>query len=304
MAEAIYFLGIDGGGSRCRARLESADGRLLGHGLGGPANPGYGLERAMGSIREAAGAALAEAGLAPEAMRSIHAGAGIAGLHLPRHRHAVDRAPHPFRSLAVDDDLRIACLAAHGGGDGAVIIAGTGFSALSMIGGETRNIGGYGFMLGERCSGARIGFSAVNAALLACDGLGPETLLGELLRRELGGAGMQLADALAGATADKYAALAPRVFEAAQWGDVVAGHILEECAAFIGDVAAILLKEQPPRLSLVGGIGERIVPWLAADIARQLAPPKASAEVGAIRLAREQFQSTREQQLSTGEVSL
>ena len=34
----LLFLGIDGGGTKCRARLRNAEGRLLGEGTGGPSN--------------------------------------------------------------------------------------------------------------------------------------------------------------------------------------------------------------------------------------------------------------------------
>ena len=34
----MYFLGIDAGGTKCRARLVNAKGDILGHGLSGPAN--------------------------------------------------------------------------------------------------------------------------------------------------------------------------------------------------------------------------------------------------------------------------
>jgi glucosamine kinase len=34
----LLFLGIDGGGSRCRARIRQVDGTLLGEAMGGPCN--------------------------------------------------------------------------------------------------------------------------------------------------------------------------------------------------------------------------------------------------------------------------
>lgn len=281
-----YFLGIDGGGTRCRARLESAEGTLLGYGCGGPANPCYGLEAAMRSIENAAAAALADAGLPHQMMGQLRAGAGIGGLHLPCYSEAMRAAPHPFAELVLSDDLHIACLGAHGGEDGAVVIAGTGFSALSVVDGVAQPVGGHGFMMGEACSGVHIGFAAVNAVLLAYDRLGEQTLLTELLANDLGGEGLMLANSLAGASANKYGALAPHVFAAAQRGDAVATRILREAAAFIGKVVDILLQNDPPRLSLVGGIGERIVPWLDQNVAERLAPARAPAEVGAIHLAR------------------
>ena len=41
------FLGIDGGGTRCRARLCDDAGRTLGEGTAGAANVRLGLERAF-----------------------------------------------------------------------------------------------------------------------------------------------------------------------------------------------------------------------------------------------------------------
>ncbi|MDE1150555.1 MAG: BadF/BadG/BcrA/BcrD ATPase family protein [Azospirillaceae bacterium] len=75
----LYFLGIDGGGTKCRARLRDARGALLGEGLGGPANIRLGLDLAWGSILDAADGALAQAGLDRDALDQTHAGLGLAG---------------------------------------------------------------------------------------------------------------------------------------------------------------------------------------------------------------------------------
>ncbi|MEI9418371.1 BadF/BadG/BcrA/BcrD ATPase family protein, partial [Mesorhizobium sp. Cs1321R2N1] len=63
--DADYFLGVDGGGTGCRARLEDAQGMVLGQGLSGPATTRLGIEAAWGSIAKAYGAAIDEAGFAP-----------------------------------------------------------------------------------------------------------------------------------------------------------------------------------------------------------------------------------------------
>ena len=47
------FLGIDGGGSKCRAILVDQDYAVLGEGISGPGNPLRGMEIATGSIMEA-----------------------------------------------------------------------------------------------------------------------------------------------------------------------------------------------------------------------------------------------------------
>ena len=44
------FLGIDGGGSKCKAIVMSGDNKILGTGIAGPANPLHGYEQAINSI--------------------------------------------------------------------------------------------------------------------------------------------------------------------------------------------------------------------------------------------------------------
>ena len=51
---ADLFLGVDGGGTRCRARLADAAGHILGEGTAGPANIRLGIEAAFASVIDAA----------------------------------------------------------------------------------------------------------------------------------------------------------------------------------------------------------------------------------------------------------
>ena len=59
--DAAYFLGIDGGGTGCRARIEDAEGTVLGQGLSGPATTRLGIAEAWASIARAFDAAIEEA---------------------------------------------------------------------------------------------------------------------------------------------------------------------------------------------------------------------------------------------------
>lgn len=54
MASNALFLGVDGGGTRCRARLADAGGTRLGEGEAGPGNVRLGVPQASASVREAA----------------------------------------------------------------------------------------------------------------------------------------------------------------------------------------------------------------------------------------------------------
>ncbi|WP_346992949.1 BadF/BadG/BcrA/BcrD ATPase family protein [Alteromonas gracilis] len=53
MSSDLFFIGIDGGGTKCRARLEDSNGKLLGEGISGPANIMRNSELAKTSILEA-----------------------------------------------------------------------------------------------------------------------------------------------------------------------------------------------------------------------------------------------------------
>ncbi|MET0529639.1 MAG: BadF/BadG/BcrA/BcrD ATPase family protein, partial [Microvirga sp.] len=62
MSEPL-FLGIDGGGTKCRARLRDAKGNLLGEGTGGPSNIRLDPDVVWASILTACRETLAQAGL-------------------------------------------------------------------------------------------------------------------------------------------------------------------------------------------------------------------------------------------------
>ncbi|MBO0766341.1 MAG: N-acetylglucosamine kinase, partial [Hyphomicrobiaceae bacterium] len=125
MGKPLLFLGVDGGGSGCRARLADASGAILGEGLAGPANIRIGLDESLRSVLDAAGQCLAQAGAAWDA--PIVACLALAGASEPREAQAARAAcAGRFHRLRVTTDAEAACIGAHGGEDGGVIIVGTG----------------------------------------------------------------------------------------------------------------------------------------------------------------------------------
>jgi glucosamine kinase len=288
------FMGVDGGGTKCRVRIESSSGDLLGVGLGGTANPSQGLTTVANSIVSATQMALNEADLAPNVMKNIVVGAGLAGLHLPQYHQLMMSWKHPFKTLFLTDDLQTALLGAHQGNEGAVVIAGTGFSAMSLVKGEKTAIGGYGFLMADYCSGSWIGHQAVQAVLLDIDNLAPKTLLTSMLEDKFNGRGCQLVNQFVGATPKKYGSIAPLVFLAAEKQDLVANQIINQSRQFISRVIELLAKTNPARISLVGGIAQRIQPSLSDDILNKLSQPLQSPEQGAIHFAKAQYQAVNE----------
>ena len=142
MAQAL-FIGVDGGGTNCRARIRDEAGELLGEGSGGPANARLG-ERAFAAVLSACRAAAEAAGLGEGDLARAHAGLGLAGVAQPVDRDFILAQPHPFASLVLDTDAYVAWLGAFEGADGAILILGTGSCGLAVVGGKRFNVSGWG----------------------------------------------------------------------------------------------------------------------------------------------------------------
>lgn len=285
------FLGIDGGGSKCRVVLMSADNQLLGEGLGGPANPLRGMKVATDSILTATQQALTAAGMTFNDMSQLIVGAGLAGVNMPQYFQLFSEWKHPFAEFHLTSDLHIACIGAHNGADGAVIIAGTGSCGLADVKGQVLDIGGHGFPYGDNGSGAWFGMQLVHHVLLNKDQLAPATLMTELLSEATGvSATLEIVSHFMHATPTIYARYAPLVFAAAEQGDAVALSIIQQGAAFIDQIALKLFELQPPRFSMIGGLAYKLVPYLKAQVQQQLTPALAAPEMGAVWYARQQHQ--------------
>lgn len=283
-----FFIGIDGGGTKCCACVCTADGEVLGAGIGGPSNPFHNEAQAKASIIEAVEIALTNAGLPISAKANLIAGVGLAGVNVPAIYETMNAWQHPFKKMYLTTDLRIACLGAHNQDEGAVIVSGTGSCGYSLVNGKTTMIGGHGFPFGDKGSGAWLGLEALKAVLLAHDNLGSHTFLSELISKHLHAEGIMIVEKMGAAKSNDYAQLARFVFEAAKSNDEVAVNILHEGAAYINAVAEKLWETQPGRMSFIGGLSESLMPWLASSVVANLSNPINQPEFGAVYFARQQ----------------
>lgn len=283
------FVGIDGGGTKCKAIIYQND-VILGTGVAGPANPFHGYEQAIDSILTATNKALADAELSPHLIGTLTAGMGLAGVNLPQLFDKVSRWQHPFKQMFLTTDLHIACIGAHKGQDGAVIITGTGSCGYSSSNDNPLVVGAHGFPHGDKGSGAWFGFTAVEKVLLAMDGLAEKTLLEHLVPEVLGCRNdLELVEKINGQKSRFFAQLAGLVFDAANAGDNVAKSIIKDGADYISDLARKLLQTQPRRLSMIGGLAPLLSPYLDEEVQDALATPLAPPEVGAIYFAKSQM---------------
>ena len=249
----------------------------------------------MQAVRTASIAAAIDAGLRPAALARTSAGVGLAGIDRKGAREALLGLPHPFRNVVYATDAKIACLGAHSGRDGGIVVLGTGSIGFARVKGRELRIGGYGFPISDEGSGAELGLQAVRSALRAHDGRAePTPFLLEVMGR-LGPDASTVVAWAEQATATDYAGLAPLALGHAEAGDRVAGEIVAEAAGHADVLIRALVEFGAPRISLLGGLASRLVPWLSPDLMDLVSPPESNAVAGALRLAR------REQPAGTAE---
>lgn len=273
------YLGLDGGGSGCRARAMNASGQVIGQGLGGPANLMTDLDGALLAIN----AAVADA-LGPHDTSTVSACLGLAGAITPDRMSEVSRRLS-FANCTIVTDWFIAAKGALGEADGIVASIGTGSVFVEQRAGKLRAVGGRGLVLGDEGSGAWIGRSLLSAALHSVDGLRPQSpLLQTMIDRFQGAEGIIAFAALA-RPAD-FAALAPRVTNS---DDAAARAIMDSASRHVLDAIAALQQPDTLPVVCVGGLAHVFEPVIAT--AWPVVPAMGTPLDGALGIARASGQS-------------
>jgi glucosamine kinase len=241
----------------------------------------------MAALTAASLAAAADAGLGPAALAEMHAGVGLAGINRIGLLDQLEARPHPFRSARFVDDATIACIGAHGGRDGGIVIVGTGSVGFAVVEGREIRVGGYGIPISDDGSGADLGLHAIRMALRAHDGRAAATGFTREVMTRFADDPLEVIAWKDRATATDYAAFAPLVIRHADAGDPVAQLIVRGAAEEIDALVRRLLDAGASRVALLGGLALPIEPRLAPDLRRRLVPVEGDAVAGALHLARQ-----------------
>jgi glucosamine kinase len=283
VSRSPLYLGIDGGGTACKARLTDADGRLIGNGLAGPANlttDGEGAARAIVAAARAAGLGDGD---------RVYAVFGLAGANARPAAERLAAHPFPFVDWLVTTDADTALRGAHAGAPGAILILGTGSQGYGRrADGSTYRVGGWGFALSDGASGAVVGHRAARWALAAGEGLAPSSpFTAALMARFDDDPAVMLAWAVKAVPRD-WASLTPLVFDYAAAGDAVAGELRRQA---VGEVEALIERLAglgAERLALTGGLATSYRPHIGHGEGR-LAEPVGDALDGALAMARQRW---------------
>lgn len=281
----VFYLGVDAGGTASKARLVDANGRRLGAGRAGPANTRIGLDALHRTLLDVCVQALEDGGIAESDYGSVRVGLGIAGINRMGMKQQIQALDFPFANVQLTSDAAIANLGAHTGGDGAILILGTGSVALIKRGEDSFSIGGYGFPISDEGSGAALGLSAIRHALRALDGRTRPTQLSQAVTKQFDHAIPNVIAWMDDAAPGDYAAFAPLVMEHAEIGDEIALSIVRDAAQHVERFIETIFAKGASRCVLMGGLAPRIKPWLRARIVEQLSEPLGDALDGALILA-------------------
>lgn len=286
------FIGVDGGGSQTKVRIEDSMGTVLGETVGGPANIRLSAATAWQSILMATQKILSQydINLSDQKYR-FHLGLGLAGCESQIARKEFLARPHAFTTLCLQSDAHIACLAAHAGKDGAIIIIGTGSVGYQIYQGKIIKVGGWGFPHSDEGSGAWMGMEAVRLTFQWLDKRIVESALLRDIFQYFQADVVRFADWANHASSTEFAKLAPFVIQHAEQKDRCAIHLLQQAAHQIDIIANSLAQQSKPvPCCLLGGIATVIQPWLSSSLKARLAVAKFDPPQGAIHMLRDTVQ--------------
>lgn len=273
------LIGVDGGGSSCRAAI-TVGGRRYEAKRGG-ANVSTDFDAAIATIRDALDAVRTDCGLGAEQFHAGQAHLGLAGVMNDAVAARV-AAALPFAHIAVTDDRPTALAGALGDADGAVAAIGTGSFLARQTGGQAHLAGGYGFAIGDQASGAWLGRALFERVMLCIDGFAPWTDLGRALLAEHGADPSALVAFSVAARPRDFAGFAPRI---AASDDPLAVSLMSEGAAYIHTGLTAMGWRDGQALCLMGGLGPSYRAHLPQAMQDAVATPKGSALDGAMTLA-------------------
>lgn len=284
-----FFVGVDGGATKCHVRVEDEKGQLIGQAVSGPANIRISTQDSWNAIYAGLNPILKQHGISLKD-HSVHAGMGLAGLEMEDAHQAFIHSAHDFRTLIVASDAYTACLGAHGGQDGSVIIVGTGVVGFQIEQKNTTKVSGFGFPHDDRGGGAWLGLQAVQETLQWLDGRKPSSLLAKSIYAHFQENMNDLVKWANQANSTLFATLAPIVIQQSEAKDPVAMDLMRKAAKAITDVSDALIARQTHSQDLacvlLGGIAPFLLPYLPKEFQARLRERLGTPESGAILMAR------------------
>lgn len=275
---------VDGGASRCRMALFSAQGDMLARVIvDNHASLSMGVDAAWRHIQQGLAGLRTEMGYAPSWLPSVLS-MGLAGSLRELERcEFLSLIPSSIDARLCTDGL--AQLYGASAGDPAVCLAvGTGSVVHWLAEDKTNSMaGGWGFPVGDQGSGAWLGLRAMQHLINCYDQGAKGGALCASIRQRTGTSVSQIQAWTTQARSNVLAKLAPLVFEAAESGDMAAQEILLEAAEHCMQLIDYAPSSLP--VFVVGGVGAQLRPMLSRRLGERLQVSRGDAIHGLWHLA-------------------
>lgn len=295
----MYYLGIDGGGTKTAFVLTDEKNNIIREWTGAPSNPvDVGVETAVTVIGE--GIKILLDGI-PHDTVSVYA--GIAGCMTGDNKDRIRAYLNTLGAACADcgSDVQNVVVAGLGTSDGICTIMGTGSATFLQKSRQLLRFGGYGHLLDEGGSGYALGRDAIRVSLASEEVGGASALLRDLVLEHLQKPSVlsALPDFYSGGK-PYIASFAPLVFAAHARGDAMATRILRDNMAFVArdlkKACLALNSEHPVRTVLAGGLATRadvLIPMLQEQLddanMYDITVLTVPAVMGAVALAKERY---------------
>lgn len=260
----MYFLGVDGGGTKTCFTLINKEGNVISRVIKGPSHPTQiGFDNLEKLLREGLEEIITNNKISASDIERVTL--GLAGYGIVKEiaegiAKIVDRVFNEIKYELVSD-VRVAIAGALAGEDGINIVAGTGSIALALKNNEIIRCGGWGYTVGDEASAYWIGKKTIALFSKESDGRVEKGALYELVRKNLG---LNKDAEIISYVNDKIkgdrseiAKLAKICSDAAILGDEEAMAIFNEAAVEITEMIKVLLRNfgnEQVKVSYTGGV--------------------------------------------------
>ena len=269
--EAIYYLGIDGGGTKTEFALSDPEGKIVCRLFMDGCNPNtVGIERTKCIIEDGVTQVCKDVPLS-----SVAVYAGIAGCASESYADEIKSMLEKmsFAACDVGSDNNNIVAAGLGENEGITMILGTGICSYVVKKEETKRIAGWGYLFDNGGSSFHIGRDAINAYFSAYDGTGEETTLVQRIKETFSYSNSEFLKYLYSGGNKLVSSYAMCVFEEAEKGDKVSITILKKHIAEIAKLIRASLshfsdyKESVP-IILGGGLTNQalLLPYLLDEL--------------------------------------
>ncbi len=269
--ESVYYLGIDGGGTKTEFALSDSDGKIVSRLFMDGCNPNtVGIEQTKCIIEQGVTQVSKDIPLS-----SVVAYAGIAGCASESYASEVKGVLEKLSLAAYDvgSDNNNLVAAGLGEGEGITMILGTGICSYVVKKEETKRIAGWGYLFDNGGSAFHIGRDAINAYFSAYDGTGEETTLVQRIKQTFSDSNAEFLKYLYSGGNKLVSSYAMCVFDEAEKGDKVSITILKKHIAEIAKLIRASLShfsdyKESIQVILGGGLTNQalLLPYLLDEL--------------------------------------